>query len=273
MKKNKKTIKVAIASQKGGGGKSTLTMLLANRLYFGKKQKVLIVDCDIPQNTCWNIRKDELQKIKKIYDKTTNNVTLNPEEKSLAKFFRTSIAKHPNVKEEWAIIIPEIKKDPEDVLSTVAEQIEVYENSLYDIILFDTVGSITSGGKLLKLMQHMDYIFVPIEAEESAMKPAISSLIAFKNLSSNIIVNGFFNKFKWEKEQLKGMTNVVSIAYQMQLPIMLGPDNKALYAEDKACFRSSLVKTSLFPAEYNKAYASSEGYNLINKMCEIILQK
>lgn len=266
----KKSIKIAIASQKGGGGKSTLTMLLANRLYFGYNKRVLIVDCDIPQNTCFNIRKDELQKIKKIYSKQQENINLNPEEKNMLKYFQAAYREHPNIKEEWGIIIPEVKKG--DVLTYVSNQIEDYEKLGYDVVLFDTVGSISQGSQLLNLMQHMDYIFVPIEAEESAMKPAVASLIAFSKLSEKIKAFGFFNKFKTEKEQLKGMTNVVTIVYKMGLSILLNKDNTALYAEDKACFRNSQVKSSLFPAENNKAYNASEGFNLINNMCNIILK-
>ena len=219
----KKSIKIAIASQKGGGGKSTLTMLLANRLYFGYNKRVLIVDCDIPQNTCFNIRKDELQKIKKIYSKQQENINLNPEEKNMLKYFQAAYREHPNIKEEWGIIIPEVKKG--DVLTYVSNQIEDYEKLGYDVVLFDTVGSISQGSQLLNLMQHMDYIFVPIEAEESAMKPAVASLIAFSKLSEKIKAFGFFNKFKTEKEQLKGMTNVVTIAYKMGLSILLNKDN------------------------------------------------
>lgn len=267
-----KPIKVAIASQKGGSGKSTLTMLLGNMLYFEKGKKVMILDCDIPQNTNMGIRTDELRKLGTIHEKRSSGMPLEPGEKLLWKYFESSIAEFPRVKEDFLIKIPKTEKG--DILSDVVKQIPDYEKMGYDVILFDTVGSISNGSQLLTLMQHMDYIFVPIETEESALKPAISSLIAFRKLNENISVYGFFNKFKsTEKEQYRCMCNVLAIAGQMQLPLLLSKTQHPLYAEDKACFRSSYVKSSMFSAARTKAYKQSEGYNLIDEMCKIILKK
>ena len=43
-----KPILVAVSSQKGGVGKSTLTVLLASYLHFVKGYEVAVVDCDSP---------------------------------------------------------------------------------------------------------------------------------------------------------------------------------------------------------------------------------
>ena len=43
---------VAFSTQKGGAGKTTLTVLAASYLYYVKGLKVLVVDCDYPQ---WSI--------------------------------------------------------------------------------------------------------------------------------------------------------------------------------------------------------------------------
>ena len=40
---------VAFSTQKGGAGKTTLTVLAASYLYYVKGLKVLVVDCDYPQ--------------------------------------------------------------------------------------------------------------------------------------------------------------------------------------------------------------------------------
>lgn len=45
------TIVVAFSNQKGGVGKSTLTVLLASYLYYEKGIKVAIMDCDSPQHS------------------------------------------------------------------------------------------------------------------------------------------------------------------------------------------------------------------------------
>ena len=40
---------VAFSTQKGGAGKTTLTVLAASYLYYVKGLKVLVVDCDYTQ--------------------------------------------------------------------------------------------------------------------------------------------------------------------------------------------------------------------------------
>lgn len=68
------------------------------------------------------------------------------------------------------------------------------------------------------------------------------------------------------------MINVLTIALKLNLPL-LTVNNEPLYMEDKACFRSPLVKSSLFPAIEIKAYKNSEGNKLISTMCKTILKK
>ena len=50
MKKEKELL-VAIASQKGGVGKSVFTVLLASVLHYRKGMRVAVVDCDSPQHS------------------------------------------------------------------------------------------------------------------------------------------------------------------------------------------------------------------------------
>lgn len=54
------TIVVAVSSQKGGVGKSTLTVLLASYLYYVKGYDVAVMDCDSPQHSLDGERKREL---------------------------------------------------------------------------------------------------------------------------------------------------------------------------------------------------------------------
>ena len=45
-------VRVSVCSQKGGVGKSSLTVLVASWLHYVMKRNVLVVDCDFPQ---WSI--------------------------------------------------------------------------------------------------------------------------------------------------------------------------------------------------------------------------
>ena len=48
MMKKEKELLVAVASQKGGVGKSVFTVLLASVLHYRKGLRVAVVDCDYP---------------------------------------------------------------------------------------------------------------------------------------------------------------------------------------------------------------------------------
>lgn len=65
---------IGVLNQKGGVGKSTLTMLLATNLYFGHNKNrdpnfVAVYDGDIPQHSISNFRKTEKNQMKKKMEK------------------------------------------------------------------------------------------------------------------------------------------------------------------------------------------------------------
>ena len=70
---------ISVISQKGGAGKSTTTVLLANIFFFIFKLKVAIIDADYPQNSIAKKRKQELAitegnpHLKSLYNKIYHN--------------------------------------------------------------------------------------------------------------------------------------------------------------------------------------------------------
>ncbi|MFQ9745397.1 MAG: ParA family protein [Alistipes finegoldii] len=56
---DKKPISISFANQKGGIGKSTLTILAASWLRYVRGLNVLVVDCDFPQNSIVELRERE----------------------------------------------------------------------------------------------------------------------------------------------------------------------------------------------------------------------
>ena len=54
---------VAISTQKGGAGKTTLTVLVASYLHYVKGYNVAVVDCDFPQYSVHDMRKRDLKAI------------------------------------------------------------------------------------------------------------------------------------------------------------------------------------------------------------------
>ena len=64
MKKEKELL-VAVASQKGGVGKSVFTVLLASVLHYRKDVRVAVVGCDSPQHSIALMRERDMENVMK----------------------------------------------------------------------------------------------------------------------------------------------------------------------------------------------------------------
>ena len=149
---------VAIATQKGGIGKSTITMLLANYLHNIGGMNVGVVDCDDPQHSISDARERELLLIKNNEADKEAAKENNEADKEAAKDVFRKTGKR---------IFPVVATNPVDAL----DQAEILiEDENPDIVLFDLPGTIRSKGVLSTLSQ-MDYIFVPISADRLVFCP------------------------------------------------------------------------------------------------------
>lgn len=164
MSKEKTTeLYVAIATQKGGIGKSTITTLLANYLHNLGGKNVGVIDCDDPQHSISDARERELLLIKN-----------NEADKEAAKDVFRKTGKR---------IFPVIATNPVDAL----DQAEILiEDEDIDIVLFDLPGTIRSKGVLNTLI-HMDYIFVPVSADRMVLESALQFVANFKD---NLMTTG-----------------------------------------------------------------------------------
>lgn len=61
----KETKYVAFSTQKGGAGKTTLTVLVASYLHYVKRYDVAVIDCDFPQYSIHDMRKRDMDRISK----------------------------------------------------------------------------------------------------------------------------------------------------------------------------------------------------------------
>ena len=57
----KEPVFVAFSTQKGGAGKTTLTVLTASYLYYVRGLSVLVVDCDYPQYSIKEMRDRDVE--------------------------------------------------------------------------------------------------------------------------------------------------------------------------------------------------------------------
>ena len=64
MEKEKNTVFVSFATQKGGVGKSTFTIYAASWLHYVKGLNVAVVDCDYPQHSIMKQKKRDMEVVK-----------------------------------------------------------------------------------------------------------------------------------------------------------------------------------------------------------------
>lgn len=139
----KKTI--AFISQKGGVGKSTITVLVANILYFYFDLKVAIIDADFPQHSISKGRDKELALIE--YNKKLKTLYKNiTEDKPPYPIYRTE-------------------------LSSCAEEIQKIREQ-YDIVLIDPPGALNQDG-IVDTINEVNDFFIPILQDNYSLMSSI----------------------------------------------------------------------------------------------------
>lgn len=159
------TLFIAISTQKGGVGKTALTVLLSSYLHYLKNYNVAVVDCDYPQYSINGMR-----------ERDKKMVTEDPHYKSL--FYKQSKALN---KKAYPI---EVSRAAEaiEAAKILANESEVP----LDFVFFDLPGTINAKGVLSSLAQ-MDYVFTPITADRMVLE---SSLEYAALINEQIITTG-----------------------------------------------------------------------------------
>ena len=144
---------IAFANQKGGVGKSTLTVQAAFYLRKIKKKKVLVIDIDSQGNTTESLKQGEP------YEATSSASLFNPEISELAidetPYDIDLIGSEQNSHEGY-----DIESRDFDVIKNPALHIDQLKDA-YDYILVDCPPSL--GRKLLGGLVMADYVVCPIK--------------------------------------------------------------------------------------------------------------
>ena len=64
---------IALSNQKGGVGKSTMTVLLASYFHYVKGKNVAVIDCDYPQFSIQALRSRDMKKVQETADRLSGN--------------------------------------------------------------------------------------------------------------------------------------------------------------------------------------------------------
>ena len=164
----KEPIYVAFSTQKGGAGKTTLTVLVASYLHYEMGYHVAIIDCDFPQHSIHNMRERDL------------NMALEDEfYKGIAyeQFSRLDKKAYPVVESNTFDAIADAEK--------LAEE----SDTGFDIIFFDLPGTMNNKD-LIHTLANMDYLIAPISASRVVMESTLDYMISVRD---NIIATGKTN--------------------------------------------------------------------------------
>lgn len=157
---NKRPLYVALASQKGGVGKSTIVTLLASIYFYDedKKVKVLVVDCDDKQNSVLFLRQREnstLKSDKALFDQVCRYIALNGKYEILKATVATAF-------------------------SSVDTYLKV-SGVLPDLVLFDMPGKYPDSAEA-EILLNMDYILSPIEPDRQSLASSLSYAYTLKTV-------------------------------------------------------------------------------------------
>lgn len=236
-----KEIFAAFYTQKGGAGKSTMTILVASYLHYVKNYNVAVIDCDTPQASICDLREHEIKVINE-----------NAYFKSLAYNHFLNLGKKS---------YPVIRSNAGDALDE-AERLMREDAVKPDIIFFDLPGTLKSND-VIKTLSQMDYIFTPISADRLDMESSLQFVTLF---NENLITTGiaktkglhlFWTKVDGrEKNELYGMYE--SIMEEMNISIMKTrlPDSKR-FRKEMLGDRKNIFRSTFFPAEKSQMKGSN----------------
>lgn len=249
----KETLFVAFSTQKGGMGKTTVTVLTASYLHYVGGYHIAVIDCDFPQHSIVRERKRDGDLIMK------------------DDYFKRMAYEMYN---SLGIKAYQVKgSSPETAIQDAQELIENSQKE-FDVIFFDLPGTINSKG-VLKTLASMNYIFTPISADRLVLE---SSLQYASLLNDQLISVGkghirglhlFWNMVdNREKTPLyEAYENAID---ELGLQLMkTSLPNSVRFRKEMSEGRNTIFRSTLFPAD-KPLLKGSNIEELISEICQIL---
>ena len=246
VRQRNKPLFMAYATQKGGVGKTTFTVLTASYLHYEKGLNILVVDCDYPQYSILQMREREIETVSK--DRQLKNLAYE-------QFTRLD-------KKAYTIL----KASAESAISIVEGFLEQTKVTI-DLVLFDVPGTVNTSG-MYKLLSEMDVFFVPVSADRVVLE---SSLNFAKAIGEMIKANPqkqlylFWNLV--DKREKTALYDIYSKGIaSLKLPLLKTrvPDTKR-YRKEILGAGQRPFRSTLFPPDKQMA----RGSNIIELLNEI----
>lgn len=229
MKQN--PIYVAFATQKGGAGKTTLTVLIASYLHYVKGKNVAVIDCDYPQHSIAQMRERDLKM-----------ATDDEFYKSMAYEQFTKLGKKA---------YPIVSSSPEEAL---ADAQHIIPQGNFDYIFFDLPGTVNNKG-VIKTLLNVDYIFAPISADRVVLESTLDYMVALREQIEAVgqtYIKGSYLLWNMvdgrEKSELYEVYEGVIKELGFTTLQTFIPDSKR-FRKEQSINHKALFRSTIFPAD------------------------
>lgn len=245
----KKTLKVAFSTQKGGAGKTTLTVLVASYLHYVKGYNVVVVDCDFPQHSIVEMRERDLKMVME-----------DEHYKRMAYEQFSALGKK-------AYVI--IESSPENAIT---DAIEVIDETNPNFVFFDLPGTINNAD-VVKTLSWMDYILAPISADRVVLESTLQYAITINDTlitQGRATIKGMY--LLWNLVDGREKTELYQVyedvIEKLGFPVFKTflPDSKRFRREQSMNHRA-LFRSTLFPVDKSLVKGSN-----LDKLVEELLE-
>jgi cellulose biosynthesis protein BcsQ len=247
----KKTMNVAFSTQKGGAGKTTLTVLVASYLHYVKGYNVAVIDCDFPQHSIAEMRERDLQ------------MAMEDEHYKLMAYEQFSTLG----KKAYVVI----ESSPENALEDAKEVIEEMKP---DFLFFDLPGTINNPA-VIDTLSYMDYIIAPISADRVVLESTLQYIITVNDAlitPGKAKIKGTYLLWNLvdgrEKSELYEVYEEVIEKLGFPLFKTFLPDSKR-FRREQSISHKALFRSTIFPADKTLVKGSNLDV-LINEILETL---
>ena len=247
----KKTLNVAFSTQKGGAGKTTLTVLVASYLHYVKGYNVAVIDCDFPQHSIAEMRERDIK------------ISMDDDHYKLMAYEQFSALG----KKAYEVI----ESSPENAMEDAQEVIEVLQP---DFVFFDLPGTINNPA-VVHTLSLMDYIIAPISADRLVLESTLQYVITVNDAlitPGKAKIKGLYLLWNLvdgrEKTELYEVYEDVIDKLGFPLFKTFLPDSKR-FRREQSVNHKALFRSTLFPAD--KALVRGSNLDaLIDEMLETL---
>lgn len=247
----KRTLNVAFSTQKGGAGKTTLTVLTASYLHYVKGYNVAVIDCDYPQHSLAEMRARDLK------------TAMDDEHYKLMAYEQfTALGKKA---------YPVIESSPETALEDAENLLQEIQP---DFIFFDLPGT-ANNQAVIRTLKEMDYIIAPVSADRVVLESTLQYVVVINDTlvttgkskikSINLLWNLVDGREKTELYQV-----YEEVIEKLGFPVFetFLPDSKR-FRRELSVSHKALFRSTLFPADKTLVRGSNLN-TMIDELLEIL---